>query len=181
MSRLARAAAIRFALRSLTAGFFLLAAGLLLFQHLETLQWPSTLGTVERVVVAPSSDPDDSRSPGEQFQPQVSYSYEVEGETYTSEQLSVFKWIYPNRRRATAYLDRFDIDARARVPVYYDPQNPEDAILIRHLPLQRLEVLLALLVLVILPVGVVLFSLVDFLRVARSGNGNTDTSRGRFW
>ncbi len=180
MTRIARAAAIRFALRSLTAGFFLLAAGLLLSQHLQTLQWPSTLGTVDRVVIAPSSDPDDSRSPGEQFQPQVSYSYEVDGEMYTSEQLGVFDWIYRNRQRAAAYLDQFDIDARARVPVYYDPQHPEEAILIRHLPWYRVEVLLGVLVLIMLPLGVVLFSLIDLLRVSDRSRGE-DTSRGRFW
>jgi len=174
-----RVAAIRFALRSLTAGFFVLAAGLLLSQHLQTLRWPSALGTVERVVIAPTSDPDDSRSPGEQSRPHVVYSYEVGGMTYTSEQVGVFNWIYRNRQRAAAYLDRFDIVARARVPVYYNPENPEDAILIRDLPWYRFEVLLGLLVLLILPVVVVLFSFFDLLRAGRSGDN--DESRGRFW
>lgn len=179
MNRPTRVAAIRFALRSLTAGFFVLAAGLLLSQHLQTLRWPSTLGMVDRVVIVPTSDPDDSRSPGEQFRPHVVYSYEVDGVTYTSEQVGVFNWIYRNRQRAAAYLDQFGIAARARVPVYYNPDNPEDAILIRDLPWYRVEVLLGLLVLIILPVGVVLFSLVDLIRVGRSRSN--DTSRGRFW
>ncbi|MEX2443890.1 MAG: DUF3592 domain-containing protein [Alkalispirochaeta sp.] len=179
MSRISREAAARFALRSLTAGIFLLAAGLLLSQHIETLQWPSTLGTVERVVLAPASDPDDSRSPGERFRPQVSYTYEVDGKTYTAEHVAVFDWIYRDRRRASEYLQQFDIAARNRVPVYYDPENPEEAILIRHIPWRRLEVMLALLVLVILPVSVVAFSLVDLIRGGRSREG--DHSRGRFW
>ncbi|MFW5695132.1 MAG: DUF3592 domain-containing protein [Alkalispirochaeta sp.] len=179
MSRISRVAAIRFTLRSLTAGFFLLAAGLLLSQHLQTLQWPSSLGTVDRVVIAPSSDPDDSRSPGEQFRPEVSYTYEVDGESYTSQRLGVFNWIYRDRRRASAYLERFDIAARNRIPVYYNPDDPEESILIRHIPWRRVEVVLAVLFLVVLPVSVVAVSLVDLIRGGRSRDG--DTSRGRFW
>ena len=86
MSQISREPIIRFALRSLTSAFFLLAAGLLLYQHLETLQWPSTLGTVERLVIAPSSDPDDSRAPGERFRPEVTYRYDVDGEEFTGEE-----------------------------------------------------------------------------------------------
>lgn len=166
-------------LRSLTAGFFLLAAGLLLYQHLETRQWPSTLGTVDRLVIAPSSDPDDSRSPGERFRPEVSYSYEVDGEPYSAKQLAVFDWVYRDRERAASYLDRFDIAQRNRVPVYYNPDDPGEALLIRDLPVRRFEVLLAILLLVILPVGVVTFSLIDLLRAGTTQRN--DTSRGRFW
>ena len=179
MSRRTREVALRFTLRSLTAGFFLLAAGLLLSQHLRTLQWPSTLGTVDRLVIAPSSDPEDSRSPGERFRPEVSYSYDVDGESYSADQLAVFDWIYRDRERAASYLNRFDIAQRNRVPVYYNPDDPGEAVLIRHLPWQRVEVLLALLILIILPVGVVAFSFVDLLQT-KTGR-NDDTSRGRFW
>jgi hypothetical protein len=179
LSRISREAAARFALRSLTAGIFLLAAGLLLFQHIETLSWSSTLGTVDRLVLAPASDPEDSRSPGERFRPQVTYSYEVAGESYTAEQLSVFDWIYRDRRRASQYLSRFDIAQRNRVPVYYNPDDPGEAVLIRHIPWLRLEVVLAILILVILPTAVVAFSFVDLLRGGRSREG--DQSRGRFW
>jgi hypothetical protein len=169
----------RFVLRSLTAGIFLLAAGLLLFQHMKTLNWPSTLGTVDRLVVAPVSDPEDSRSPGERFRPQVTYSYEVEGQSYTADRLSVFDWIYRDRQRATQYISRFDIEQRGRVPVYYNPDDPGEAVLIRHLPWQRLEVVLAALFLVVLPTAVVAFSFMDLLRGGRSREG--DHSRGRFW
>ncbi len=170
---------MRFALRSLTSAFFLLAAGLLLYQHIETLQWESTLGTVERVVIAPSSDPDDSRAPGERFRPEVTYRYDVDGEEFTGEELAVFDWIYRDQERASAYLDRFDIEQRNRVPVFYNPDEPSEAVLIRDLPVHRIEVLLAFLVLIILPLAVVGFSLVDLLRGGRSRAD--DTSRGRFW
>lgn len=174
-----RAALIRFGLRSLTALFFLLAAGVLLGQHLRTLDWPATLGTVERMVIARAGDAADSRAPGERFQPAVSYRYEVDGTTYEATQIAVFDWIYPTRAGAERYMRRFGIETGARVPVYVNPEDPEESILIRHLPLRRLEVILAILFLVVLPLSVVVFSLLDVMR--GGGHRGDDRSRGRFW
>lgn len=172
-------ALIRLALRSLTATFFILAAVLLLSQHLRTLDWPGTLGTVEEVVVARSGTEGDSRAPGERFVPRVAYRYEAEGQRFRGTTVAVFDWIFPNRERARAYLDEFAITAGARVPVYYNPEHPEEAILIRHIPIRRLEVIGVFLFLVVLPLAVVLFSLLDLLRDGTSRRN--DGSRGRFW
>lgn len=174
-----RNAIIRLTLRSITAGFFLLAAVLLLNQHWATLRWPATLGTVQEVVIAPVGDPEDSRAPGERFQPRVAYTYSVDGRTFESSSIAVFDWVFSSRARAAAYLARYDIRRGERVSVYYDPEEPSASILIRAVPLRRLEVILGFILLVLLPIGVVAFSILDVIRGGRSRPN--DSSRGRLW
>ena len=156
-----------------------MAAVLLLSQHRTTMGWPATLGTVERLVIVPTGDPNDSRAPGERFQPQVTYRYEVDGEYYEAEKISVFDWVYRNEERARLYLERFDIRAGERIPVYFNPETPEEAVIVRDIPWGRLEVILAVVVLIGLPVAVVAFSLFDLVRGGASRRD--DQSRGRFW
>lgn len=174
-----RNAVIRLALRSVTATFFLLGAVLLLSRHWTTLDWPATLGTVESVVVAPVGDGGPDDAPGEQFRPAVTYRYEVDGTAYTGRRVAVFDWVYRNRDRTAGYLQRHGIQMNARIPVYYDPEEPERSIVVRELPLRRLEVILGVLLLVVLPVAVIVFSIVDLFR--DGGSRRDDRSRGRLW
>jgi hypothetical protein len=172
-------ALLRFALRTLTAAFFLLAAGVLLSQFRMWADRPATLGSVEEVVIRRAGDPDDSRAPGERFQPAVFYRYEVDGTTLEGERITVFEWIYRNEERARFSLERSGIRRGARVPVYYNPDDPSEALLVRSIPWGRGEVILAILFLAILPLSVVLFSLMDLVRGGRSRHD--DESRGRYW
>lgn len=174
-----RNAIIRLTLRSVTAGFFLLAAALLLNQHWATLEWSVTLGTVTAASTAPVGDPEDSRAPGERFQPRVAYTYSVDGEDYEAETIAVFDWIFSSKQRASSYLSRYGIRQGERIPVYYDPAQPSTSIIIRSIPLRRLEVILGFVLLVLLPIGVVAFSILDVVRGGRSRSD--DSSRGRMW
>jgi hypothetical protein len=95
---------------------------------------PATLGSVEEVVIRRAGDPDDSRAPGERFQPAVFYRYEVDGTTLEGERIAVFEWIYRNEERARFSLERSGIRRGARVPVYYNPDDPSEALLVRSDP-----------------------------------------------
>jgi len=174
-----RAALLRFGLRALTAAFFLLAALLLAGQFLRTADWEATLGTVERAAIATAATSGDSQAPGERFQPAVRYRYRVDDQEYEGTAIGVFDWIYPSRDRAAAYLAVHGIEAGTRIPVYYNPEDAAESVLVRDIPWQRLEVILAMLFLVMLPVAVVVFSAVDLVRGGGSRRG--DRSRGRFW
>lgn len=169
---------LRLVLRSVTAGFFLLAALILYLQHQEPRGWPTVAGRVEDVAVV-TADGSGSGGPGERFVPAVAYTYEVGDTRYEARELSRFRWIYWNRDRAELFFRETGLYDGARVEVYYNPQDPAEAVLVRQFPWHRWEVRIAFLVLVILPLGVVGFSVRDFLRGGESRRG--DRSRGRFW
>ncbi len=178
-----RNALIRLGLRSVTAGFFFLAAFLLMSRHTATLSWQTVVGTVDEVAIAAVGDPGDSRAPGERFRPAVSYRYTVNGgdtsaREYSGSTIAAYPWIFANRDRVVAYLERHGISRGARVPVHYNPDNPAQAVLVREIPWRRLEVIVAFLFLVLLPAAVMATSVIDFVR----GTGRPeDNSRGRFW
>jgi hypothetical protein len=81
----------------------------------------------------------DSRAPGERFQPAVFYRYEVDGTTLEGERIAVFEWIYRNEERARFSLERSGIRRGARVPVYYNPDDPSEALLVRSIPWGRVR------------------------------------------
>jgi hypothetical protein len=177
MSR--RIALFRFALRTLTAAFFVLAAVLLLGRFRSTAEWTSTLGTVESVSIVPSGDPGDSRAPGDQMKISATYAFFAGNSERTGTTIAVFDWIFRNRDRAHRYIERHGIEAGERIPVYYDPEDPSRSVLVREIPWGRLEVLAGLLFLLILPMAVVIFSVIDVVRGGASRR--EDGSRGRFW
>lgn len=174
-----RAAVLRFLLRSITTGFFLATALLLLSQYTRTADWSSTLGRVDELAIVPSGDPDDSRAPGERFEIVIRYTYGMNGQEYEGSQVGVHNWIYARQSHAIRYLEQHDIQSGERVPVFVNPADPSESVLVRSIPFRRLEVLLVIVLLMILPAGVIVFSLVDLLR-GGSSRGD-DHSRGRFW
>lgn len=169
---------LRLILRSVTAGFFLLAAVLLYVQYRIPAGWPSVYGRVEEATVV-RDDASGGSGPGERFVPAVVYTYEVAGTRYEAHRVTPFRWVYWSRDRAGSFLDNAGIYRGARIPVYFDPQEPADAVLVRSLPWGKWEVQLMFLVLVVLPLGVVGYSFLDLLRGGVSRRD--DTSRGRFW
>ena len=174
-----RNAVVRLGLRSTTAALLILGALLLASRYRVVAGWNTVTATVEQAIVLPSADSRDSRAPGERFVPLVEYTYRIDGRTYSSDHVAVHDWVFRDRDRARAYLARHNIARGVRVPAYVDPRDPEMSVLVRSLPWFRLEVLAVVLVMVVLPVGVVLYSIVDVIRggVSRSGDG----SRGRMW
>lgn|GEM_PF-1207750 len=174
-----RAALLRFVLRATTAGFFLVGAILIGGRLNEGRHWPAVLGTIQELRLEESGAGEDGATPGTQYRIRAGYSYEIDGVSYEGTRLTVYDWVYRNEERAGAWLTSRGLAPGARVPVYYDPEEPERALLVPGIPWNRLEVILGLLLLGVLPVAVVVFSVVDLLRGGASRR--EDRSRGRFW
>lgn len=174
-----RAALLRFALRATTAGLFLIGAILIGGRLDEGRTWPAVLGTIQELRILESGAGDDGATPGTQYRIRAGYTYEIDGTSYQGTRLTVYDWVYRSEGRATAWLEARGLTPGARVPVSYDPDEPERALLVPGIPWGRLEVILGLLVLGVLPVAVVTFSAIDLLRGGASRRD--DRSRGRFW
>jgi hypothetical protein len=170
---------IRLLLRSVTAGFFLLAAGMLYLQYTVPMRWPVAAGRVEQASVVETGEHDSSGGPGTRFVLAVAYSYQIGDRLYEAREVTRFRWIYWSRERAARYLEEKGIRRGAEIPVYYNPAEPAEAVLVRELPWNRWDLRLAFLVLVLLPLAVVGYTLRDFRRGGISRRH--DKSRGRFW
>ncbi len=157
--------------RTVTATFFVAGALVLLGQYRQVQQWPQVTGRVERAEVVISGDPEDSRVPGQRYEPLVSYRYHVDGDPYQAERLAVHRWIYRRRENAREYLATRDIYRGATVPVYYNPGDPAEAVLVADVPWWRGEVLVVLLLMVVLPLVVVAVELVTYISALRSPEG----------
>jgi len=93
----------------------------------EVSQWPSTMGTVVMSRV-------DRRSSGDGYTdyPVVQYSYQVNGQPYQSTKLAPG----PEMGGTGARKVVAKYPAGAQVMVFYDPQQPSEAVLERKAPAQ---------------------------------------------
>lgn len=107
-------------LGAVAAGIVLIA-GFYRDQARRSRRWPSTLGTI--TASAPPLAPD-------AVYPEVTYSYEVAGHTYTSGRIA-FGSPSPNPAGTGDPATSRYGPGRA-VTVYYDPANPADAVLERR-------------------------------------------------
>ena len=93
-------------------------------------QWPSTMGTVMASTIEWRS----SSEGGSTAYPVVQYSYQVNGQAYQSYKLAPGPEV--GGTGAKKVVARYP--AGAQVMVFYDPQNPSDAVLERKAPAQWL-------------------------------------------
>jgi hypothetical protein len=91
-------------------------------------QWPSTLGTVNASYLARRS----SSEGGTTDYPVVQYSYQVSGQRYQSAKLAPGPEV--GGTGAGKVVARYP--AGAQVMVFYNPQNPAEAVLERKAPAQ---------------------------------------------
>lgn len=96
-------------------------------------QWPSTMGTVIASYLERRSSSDGSTN-----YPVVQYSYQVGGRTYQSSKLAPGPEV--GGTGAGKVVARYP--AGAQVMVFYDPNNPAEAVLERKAPAQWLFILL---------------------------------------
>lgn len=89
-------------------------------------QWPSTMGTV----LASTIEWRHSSDSGSTAYPVVQYSYQVNGQAYQSYKLAPGPEV--GGTGANKVVARYP--AGAQVMVFYDPQNPSDAVLERKAP-----------------------------------------------
>ncbi|MFP2904287.1 DUF3592 domain-containing protein [Pyxidicoccus sp. 3LFB2] len=107
-------------------------------QTARTADWPSTQGTIRSsTVTSREAEPlnpetsydDDAPKPKGQtlYRPQVEYTYTVDGQTYTGEALGRDVVEVSSKQHAQSHAARY---ARgATVPVFYDPEDPSQALL----------------------------------------------------
>jgi hypothetical protein len=99
----------------------------------EVSQWPSTMGTVMMSTIDRRSSSD-----GYTDYPVVQYSYQIGGQMYQSTKLAPGPEI--GGTGAGKVVARYP--AGAQVMVFYNPQNPSDAVLEKKAPAQWLMWLL---------------------------------------
>jgi hypothetical protein len=92
--------------------------------------WPSTMGTIKNSFIDWRSSSDSGRT----AYPVVEYSYQVGGQTYHSSKYAPGPEI--GGTGADKVVSRYP--AGAQVMVFYNPQNPADAVLERKAPAQWL-------------------------------------------
>jgi hypothetical protein len=93
-------------------------------------QWPSTMGTVMASTIEWRS----SSKGGSTAYPVVQYSYQIDGRAYQSYKLAPGPEV--GGTGAKKVVARYP--AGAQVMVFYDPNNPSDAVLERKAPAQWL-------------------------------------------
>jgi hypothetical protein len=99
----------------------------------EVSQWPSTMGTVMMSTIDRRSSSD-----GYTDYPVVQYSYQIGGQAYQSTKLA------PGPEMGGTGMEKVveRYPAGAQVMVFYNPQNPSDAVLEKKAPAQWLMWLL---------------------------------------
>lgn len=101
----------------------LLVSGWMHRQAWGSLFWPETVGALTYVHYSVSGPPAIL---------DLTYSYTVDQHNYASARVQFGS----DRLAAQHYIDRLTLgDSLDRVPVYYDPRQPEQAVLRRGLPL----------------------------------------------
>lgn len=89
--------------------------------------WPQTVGSVTdaRVLDEPSQD-------GTNYFVQLQYAYTANGAAYTGKRIGFSRRLYSRKKRALKELERYPLNAS--VTVYFNPEKPEDAVLVRNYP-----------------------------------------------
>jgi len=93
----------------------------------ETLAWESTEGSIIRSQTheVRSTSPGSVRS--RTWQPDITYQYHADGETYQGEKIRVFIIHTGSRERARAWTRKYP--AGAQVTVFFDPHHPYRSVL----------------------------------------------------
>lgn len=90
-----------------------------------TLAWPASPGQVLAAVVGVQSGEN-----GPTYFPRITYTYNVNGQTYQNDRLVIGGGISGNRGPAEQIVARYP--AGSSVPVYFNPANPQEAVLERR-------------------------------------------------
>lgn len=121
--------------------FFLLTIGLGLYLVISNIKarkkadssqnWPSISGTITTAEVKKSVSHDDDGDETINYYPYVEYTYQVAGKQYSAKRLSFGAQVAPNNPAPVQEkLQKYPVGGQ--VAVYYDPQNPSDAVLERQ-------------------------------------------------
>ena len=110
--------------------------------------WPSTTGTVvESTIKEHSSYDTDDHTQRTTFSPYVKYTYTVMGTAYESHKMSFGAARSGSYKFAQELITAYP--AGSSVPVYYDPNNPADAVLMRKSGSSKVMLILGIVFVVI--------------------------------
>lgn len=96
----------------------------------ESAGWPAVEGVITNAWVEESSDTDEEGFTSTTYTPKWEYQYQFSAQSYSSQKISFGgERGYGSRKKAEQELTKYPISSR--VQVYYDPQNPEEAVLVQ--------------------------------------------------
>lgn len=121
-----------FILGFIGAGIFLIYRSVQSRKKAQASQgWPSTAGLINESRVAHSTHTDTDGDSSDSYTPYIEYTYQVGGQTYTGRDLTFgFTQGYGNEAKAQSVLAKYP--PGAQVSVYYDPADPQKAVLERQ-------------------------------------------------
>ena len=121
-----------FILGFIGVGIFLIYRSVQSRKRAEASQgWPSTVGQISEARVAHSVHTDTDGDSSDSYTPYVTYTYQVAGQEYTGRDVTFgFKQGYSNASKAQAVVGKYPLGAQ--VSVYYDPADPQKAVLERQ-------------------------------------------------
>jgi hypothetical protein len=93
--------------------------------------WPTIQGIVIQSWVRKSSSTDDDGSVSYSYYPEVHYQYQVMGTEYQGNQIAFGPKVGGNRSRAEKKIAKYPVGSS--LTVYYQPDNPDIAVLERSL------------------------------------------------
>ena len=96
--------------------------------------WPSAKGKISASTVDSAWNPEGANY-------WIKYDYTVDGRQYTGKTVSFDPPFRPQVNKRRADLKRYAVGTS--VTVYYDPHNPERAVLERHIPWEQIITMLA--------------------------------------
>jgi hypothetical protein len=92
--------------------------------------WPATSGQITEAHVSHHTSTDSDGDISEHYTPKVKYTYQAIGQEYEGTNIGFgFQQSFGNPGKAQATLARFPVGGQ--VTVYYDPNNPAEAVLER--------------------------------------------------
>ncbi len=87
----------------------------------ESKKWPQSEGVVTSSEIIKSSDSD-----GTSYRAKITYNYQVDDKTYSSNKISFGEYSSPNKNKAQDIIDKFPV---GNVTVFYDPEDPARSVL----------------------------------------------------
>ena len=97
-----------------------------------SMSWPQVTGTIIGGGIEKSRERDDDGGYRATYTPKVQYRYVVEGITIVGSRIAHVERSYNSRWKAEAEVAPYPVDSP--VVVYFNPQKPSEAVLVRKAP-----------------------------------------------
>ncbi len=111
-------------------------------------QWPSVMGRIVASEVRESSSMDSEGDTSTMYKPYVQYEYNVMGSPFTGEKVSIGLTVsHGSPSQPREIVAKYPVGAS--VPVYYNPENPADAVLEQRSGSSKVSLILGIVFIVI--------------------------------